>query len=77
MEENNKLTYLEQGIALLLALEEYHPNAFNLFDAYGIACLKFYDKFVELKDEISEVDYHNSMVILNEAYISLTSIRNK
>lgn len=77
MEENNKLTYLEQGIAVLLGLEEYHPNVFSLFDAYGIACLKFYDKFVELKDEITEVDYHNSMVILNEAYKTLLSIRNK
>lgn len=48
-------------------VEETHPNASNLFDAYGIICLKYYDMYK--KHNIDTDVYAKVMIALNEGYI--------
>lgn len=64
-----------QMVELLLKTEIEHPNAFNLFEAYGILCLQYYKLLRENITEEMSYKYNNSMIFLNEAYLLICKER--
>jgi hypothetical protein len=61
-------------VCLLEKLQEIEPNINNQFEAYGVLCQRFYNKYKE--GGISKTQYIEAMISLNEGREILLSTKH-